>query len=47
MGDEGIFGDDVAALVVVAAVNEDEEVAEVDVAEGVLRLAFAAAETKP
>ena len=47
MGDEGIFGDDEAALVVVAAIDEDEEVAEVDIAEGVLGFAFVAAETEP
>src|ERR1700674_4195462 len=35
-GGERIFGDDVAALEVSVSVDEDEDAAEVDVAEGVL-----------
>ena len=47
VGDEGVLGDDEATLVVVAAGDKDEELAVIEVAEGVLRLAVAAAEAEP
>ena len=44
---EGAFGDDVADLVVVVAIDEDDEAAVVDVAEAVLGVAGLAGETEP
>ena len=44
---EGTFGEDEADLVVVVAIDEDDEVAVVDVAEAVLGIAGLAGEAKP
>ena len=46
-GGEGAFGDDEAGLEVVVAVDEDEDAAEVDVAEGVLGVVGLAREAEP
>ena len=44
---EGVLGNDEAALEVIATVDEDEEVAVVDVAESITGIAFAAAKMEP
>ena len=46
-GGEGVFGDDEGALEVVGAIDEDGEVAVVDVAEDVRGVGFAAGEAEP
>lgn len=44
---EGTFCDDEATLEVIAAVDEDEQAAVVDVSQDIFRVAFMAAEVEP
>ena len=46
-GGEGVFGNDEGTLEVVGATDEDCELAVVDIAEDVRRVAFAAGEAEP